>query len=231
MGPGGSSSVYLCFSGISRPSVVAQTRAPGTLTSHGGVVNERVKAEMLAAPDPRPADLSAARDAIMKELSDGTRCSFDTLLMVACQDADAPLHDTTEIDVYAAQRDESIHIDADQPILRRRRVIRALHEVLADLHSDGVLVPVKGPDGGGADDVIPINDRAPGGGACKAANRSPSQCPLSPATIGSRGVSLTTRSGGSCMRASQPLISRLYSAAAACAASRRRWTPSVMVST
>jgi hypothetical protein len=142
-----------------------------------GIVNDWVREDLLAALEPRPSDLEAARAVVSAQLADGSRTSTESLLLLACQRADVPITEGAEVDVYAAQRDRSVRIDPEHPALRRHRVIRGVHEVIADMVSAGQIVPMKGPDGSGNDIVIQVIDHAPGGGGIRGGESVPMPTP------------------------------------------------------
>ncbi|RYP89053.1 hypothetical protein EKO23_01095 [Nocardioides guangzhouensis] len=113
------------------------------------MVNDRVRAQLAAALVPGPADLAIAREVIVELLSTGARLRCAEIEARVYEQAGLPAAEGAEIDVFAAQRDPDQEVDADQPALRRHRLLGAVHEELADLEAAGTIVPMNTPDGSG----------------------------------------------------------------------------------
>lgn len=141
------------------------------------MVNERIRAQLIAALQLRPAELIRTRELALSRLAAGDSVATTEIWAAVAADMDINPNAHVEIDVFDALRDDAVAIDPDTPGLRKPRLHRTVKEVLAELDADGHIVPMDVPDGGLSDINLSVSNIAPGGGGSRGGVSVPMPAP------------------------------------------------------
>lgn len=126
-------------------------------------INERVQVQLQAGVEVRAAELLQARQHAINLLGSGDVVARSAVYSAVATAAGVDPNGQGTIDIYAAQRDDTVDI-SNAPPLARLRLRLACDIVLAELAADGQIVAMTPPSAGMGVTHVSVSDIAPGGG-------------------------------------------------------------------
>jgi hypothetical protein len=125
-------------------------------------INERVQAQLQAGVKLRGAEVLQARQVAVNLLGTGETITRTKIYTAVATAAGVDPNGADSVDVFAAQRDDSVTVD-DAPALARLRLRVTCDIVLAELAADGHIIAMEPPSAGLSASYVDVADMAPGG--------------------------------------------------------------------
>jgi hypothetical protein len=126
-------------------------------------INERVQAQLQAGVEVRGIELLQARQQAVNLLGSGEAITRTKIYTAVATAAGIDPNGSSSVDVFAAQRDESVSV-VEAPALARLRLRVTCDVVLAELAADGHIVAMEPPSAGLTANYVDVADMAPSGG-------------------------------------------------------------------